>query len=63
MKPGWRTTEWWLTLAAVVVNAVLGSDMLTEMPAVGKVVCALGAVLAALGYSSHRTRLKKENGG
>lgn len=59
-KPGWKTSEFWLSLAAVVVAAVLGSGLLPEGSpwAVGLGIAA--AVLASLGYTAARTALKRD---
>jgi hypothetical protein len=59
-KPGWKTTEFWLTLAAVVIAAI-GSTPLgleTEFPIVAKCLSVAMAVLAALGYTGARALVK-----
>lgn len=51
-KPAWRTTEFWLTAAAVAMGALAASG---AMPATGTLAQALGmatAALAALGYTA-----------
>ncbi len=57
MKPGWKTTEFWLSLAAVLLGAAVASGLLDAIP--GKVddqIVAFGiTVLAALGYTASRT--------
>lgn len=58
VKPGWKTTEFWLHLAATVVGAVLASGLL---PSSSKMMqaCGLAAtVLSVLGYSVNRTIVK-----
>lgn len=57
-KPGWKTTEYWATLAAMVVSALMASGV---FDAGGTVMQALGAaagVLAALGYTAGRSFVK-----
>ena len=58
-KPGYKTSEFWLTIAAVLVAAVLSSGL--ENPAVLKIAGIVGSVLAAMGYTYNRTKAK--NGG
>lgn len=53
MKPGWKSTEFWLSLVAVAIGALLSSGAITNQP----VLQALGVVsgaLAAMGYSAAR---------
>jgi len=60
MKPGYKTTEFWLSAAATIVGLVVTSGVLPEQPdnvwvrLVGGVV----AVLAALGYTAARAKVK-----
>lgn len=65
MKPGYKTTEFWLTVAAVVGGLVLASGGFEPescaaswcsgaLAIVGFVVTALGA----LGYTWNRSKLK-----
>jgi hypothetical protein len=58
MKPGWQTTEFWLTLAAQLVAALLASGALAEGSLVLKIVAGLASVLGLLGYTVARTYLK-----
>ncbi len=68
MKPGYKTTEFWLAVVASLVGAAAASGAIpTEGPlaqAVGMIACAL----VALGYTGARFALKKaeekpKNGG
>lgn len=61
VKPGWKTTEFWLTLAVQLgslltivqqVTSVTGGDVWV------KVIAVLGAVLSSLGYSHARATVK-----
>lgn len=55
VKPGVKTSEFWLTLAAMLVGALSGMQLGGE---VGTVVATLASVLAALGYTTARGRTK-----
>ena len=59
MKPGWRTTEFWLTLAAVLISAVQASDLCAPDSVWAKVATFALAVLATLGYQASRGIAKK----
>jgi hypothetical protein len=64
IKPGWKTTEWWLTVCVTLASLLWGADILdpegagTGNKIFGFVVAALGAV----GYSVSRglAKSKKE---
>lgn len=60
-KPGWQTTEFWLTLAAELLGLLLLSGVLNPLPEdhwVRVVVGGALTVLAALGYQASRTKVK-----
>tara|TARA_Y100000593_G_scaffold95087_1_gene199426 strand:+ start:37199 stop:37408 length:210 start_codon:yes stop_codon:yes gene_type:complete len=63
IKPGWKTTEFWLTLGTVLASLLWGADVLdpdaggTVNKVFGFVVAALGAV----GYTVSRGLAKKGN--
>lgn len=57
MKPGWRTTEFWMTAAANVVGLLMTSGAFVE----GPIFRALGMaamVLSTLGYTYSRGKAK-----
>ncbi|HEG42476.1 MAG TPA: hypothetical protein ENH94_00350 [Phycisphaerales bacterium] len=62
LKPGVKTTEFWLMLIAEIVGFVMASGLLSGdgdnvwVRIVGGAV----AVLAALGYSVNRSKLKRD---
>lgn len=62
VKPGWRTTEFWLSVVAVLLGVLVTSGVLeslgTEHWAVKLVALAISA-LAAIGYSHSRAVVKK----
>ena len=57
-RPGWQTSEFWLTLVAVILTAILSSGAIDDVPTVAKVIAAIVAALAALGYTGGRAVLK-----
>jgi len=60
-KPGYKTTEFWLSTVATIVGIVMMSGALDTVPAdswISKVVGGIVAVLAALGYSAARAKTK-----
>jgi len=58
-KPGWKSTEFWLSLIALLVGVLIASDAIPVESAIGKVLAFLGSALAALGYSVSRGLAKK----
>lgn len=63
LKPGWKTTEFLLSTAAMVVGTLLASGVLAEGGLAARIAGAAMTVLAALGYTYNRTQLKKTNDG
>lgn len=57
--PGYKTSEFWLTLLAVLLTTFLASGVVTDTSSAAKVVGYLVSVLAALGYTAARTSLKR----
>ena len=58
VKPGFKTTEFWLTAVAVIGGLVMASGVVTELSPVGKII-ALGLVtLKTMGYTSQRMEAK-----
>ena len=60
-KPGYKSTEFYLSLAAIVVGAVASSGILEGSDGLTKVVGLIMAALVALGYTGSRLTLKKLN--
>lgn len=59
MKPGFKSTEWWLSMVAVNLGAMLGAGLLgaedsTPVRIAGAVLAALGA----WGYTYSRSKVK-----
>lgn len=54
MKPGYKTTEFWLSLAATILGALMAGGVLSDDSTAGKIAGAVLAALAAAGYSASR---------
>ena len=59
VKPGFKTSEFWLTLAAVAVGAVFASGAFGEDSPVLQTAGIAATVLGALGYTVSRGMAKK----
>jgi len=57
-KPGYKTTEFWLTVAAVVVGLLLSSGAFSEGETPYQILSFIASALAALGYSFSRAMVK-----
>jgi hypothetical protein len=55
---GYRTSEFWLSLAAVLLSATLASGLLEESDTRFKVIYAVVTALTALGYTASRAIVK-----
>lgn len=58
MKPGYKTTEFWLSLLVVVLGALLSSGALPDGSIVARAVGGVLAVAGSLGYTLARAREK-----
>lgn len=56
--PGWKTTEFWLSLLAAVVGIVMASGIIPATSTWEKIVGIVASVLSALGYQVMRTSVK-----
>jgi len=59
LKPGWQTTEAWLTLLTIVLGAVPSSGLTDNAPVLAKIVGMAIAALSAYNYTAQRTALKR----
>ena len=59
MKPGFKTTEFWMSAIAVVLGALVASGAFTLEGTSAQVVGLVEAALVALGYTGARLTLKK----
>jgi hypothetical protein len=58
-KPGYKTTEFWLALAATVVGAAFASNAFPSESSGDKLLGLAAIVLASLGYTVSRTMVKR----
>lgn len=63
MQPGYKTSEWWLALAAMVIGTLIVSGLIGETSALGKTLAFASSVLASIGYSYSRGMAKSAPGG
>ena len=59
-KPGYKTTEFWLSAVAMLIGLAYGSGLISEAGTSGieKSVAFVASALAALGYSASRGSVK-----
>ncbi len=60
-KPGYKTSEFWLSTAAMILGAITASGALAAVPENSWIHTLVGLIvvgLAALGYTSGRTKVK-----
>lgn len=60
-KPGWKTTEFWLSLLAVLIGALLASDAIPTDSPVVKALGVVASILGALGYQVGRGLVKSNS--
>ena len=58
VKPGYKTTEFWLTAGATVVGLVIASGLVPDTGVWPKVVALVVSAFAAMGYTVSRTAVK-----
>jgi uncharacterized protein (DUF697 family) len=58
-KAGYKSTEFWMSLAAVAVGAIASTGMVEDNEFAAKIVGLITATLVALGYTGSRLTLKK----
>ena len=56
---GWKTSEFWCALAAMLVTALYASGVVPTTGTWAAVVAMVATVLTALGYTVSRTLIKK----
>ena len=56
--PGYKSTEFWLSFAAVLAGFILASGAVVEGSTAATIVGGVLTVLGALGYTSSRTSVK-----
>ena len=58
-KAGYKSTEFWMSLAAVAVGAIASTGLVEDNEFAAKIVGLITATLVALGYTGSRLTLKK----
>ena len=58
MKPGYKSTEFWLSTAAVILGVFVSSGILGADSPVSKIIGMAISTLAALGYTGARAIVK-----
>lgn len=58
VKPGWKTTEFWLSCLAFVLGAIAASGAIPESSQWVQIMGMATTVLASMGYSSSRGKAK-----
>ncbi len=58
-KPGWRTTEFWLSAAAMLLTSLYASGVVPTGGAAATVAAMAVTILGALGYTVVRGAVKK----
>jgi hypothetical protein len=60
-KPGYKTTEFWMSLLAVAVGAIQASGLVPMEGAWNQILGTATAALVALGYTGARLSMKKNS--
>jgi hypothetical protein len=57
-RPGYKTTEFWLTLVCLVFSVILGAGLIEEASQTARLLSAAVSALTVLGYSHSRGTVK-----
>lgn len=58
IKPGYKTSEFYFSLAAIIMGAVATSGLLPDESGAMKIIGLVSSVLAAFGYTYSRGLVK-----
>jgi len=58
-KPGYKTTEFWLSLLALILGVLIASGYIGESTGTAKAIAFAASALTALGYNVSRGMVKK----
>ena len=59
VKPGYKTTEFWLSVAATIVGAAFASGFFPTESSGDKILGLAALVLSSMGYTVSRTFVKR----
>ena len=57
-KPGYRTSEFWLSAAAMIISQLYASGVVGEGSTLSKAIALVASILTALGYTIARAKAK-----
>ena len=57
-KPGYKTTEFWLKMAAILLTALYASGVIPTSGPPAQITAIAATILGALGYTVSRTWVK-----
>ena len=58
VKPGYKTTEFWMTAGATIVGLAIASGIVPDTGMWPKIVALVVSAFAAMGYTVSRTAVK-----
>jgi len=58
MTKGYKSTEFWFSVAAMLVGVVMASGVVPDESGFAKILGLVASTLAALGYTASRTLVK-----
>jgi len=60
MKPGYKSTEFWLSSGALIGGILMASGVFPMESSLGQILGMIMGTLAALGYTGSRAAVKKK---
>lgn len=60
MKPGVKTTEFWISIIAIIYTTALSTGVIPHSNEVSRIIDSVAALLLALGYTWARVFLKSK---
>lgn len=61
MKPGYKTTEFWISMLAVLIGGVQASGLIPTESPLNQIIGTAVVALVSLGYTGSRLNLKKSS--
>lgn len=58
VRPGWKTTEFWLKVAAIILTALFASGVIPTTGTAAMIAAIAATILGALGYTVGRSLVK-----